>query len=114
MIRIFKFYPPFTRHCGQTYLEYVLIVTVALGVIVALTPMIKRVLQGMVMVVSDQVGLQQNSDQSADQRGALLQSLITQRSSTSKSEVDYGNYVYNDNTRQDIRQVSDLGFTESQ
>ncbi len=99
---------------GQTYLEYTLILTAVLGIIMAMTPMIKRVLQGMIIPVADQLGRQPDSDQSVDQRGIMLKSAIRQQASTDKAEVDYGNYVYNDTVRGKTSQVSDLGFTPSQ
>ena len=112
MLRIRKGLSASKIHAGQTYLEYVLIVTVLLGVLIAMGPMIKRVLQGMILVASDQVGSQINADQSPDQRGTMVQSFIRQKSMTSKTEGDYGNYVYNDNILQRMNQVSDLGFSE--
>lgn len=56
-----KFLRMFRRR-GQTFVEYTLMIGIAIAVMLAVAPMIKRGTQGMVKVVADELGVQQNAE----------------------------------------------------
>ncbi len=62
------------RRCGQTFIEYTLMIGILVTVLLAMTPMIRRGIQGMVRVMSDQVGSQENSEQIGGRSGHMINS----------------------------------------
>lgn len=50
---------------AQTMIEYTIVIGIIIVVMFAMTPLIKRGTQGIIKVVADQIGNQQNADQLA-------------------------------------------------
>jgi Flp pilus assembly pilin Flp len=57
---------------GQTFLEYVLVISVVAAIMLAMSTMVRRSVQGMVKAVADQVGFQQNAEQEGGESGYLV------------------------------------------
>lgn len=99
---------------GQTFVEYTVILGVVTVVLFAMSPMVKRALQGLIKVVADQVGVQQNSDQPFDESGHLESSYTVTRAVQDKATQDLlgiTNYIYADATYTNTRALINLGFT---
>lgn len=98
---------------GQSIIEYSLILSIVLLVILAMSPAIKRSTQGMIKVVADQVGVQQNGDQVFDrQTGHLIEVVTTTRATLQKQTQDtlgVFNYTYGDVTFVDSTSLVNLG-----
>ncbi len=103
---------------AQTIVEYTLLFGVLVGLLVAMTPMIRRASQGMIKIVADQVGSQKNAEQAFDERGELTQqrSLTTTRRETAVHE-NFGNIIYqyrSDSTQVQTATLSNMGWAERQ
>ena len=61
------------RKHAQTFVEYTLMLGVIAGVFIAMSPMVKRASQGMVKVVADKVGAQENAEQTGGLDGWLVE-----------------------------------------
>lgn len=100
---------------GQTFMEYTTMITLILGVLVVITPVVRRVTQGMVKVVADQVGNQRESYQHGGVTGHLISSSTshTRDEDTRKrewlGEVSYDT-VYLDSATRTL-EVSNQGYT---
>ncbi len=106
---------------AQTLMEYTLVLGVVLLILVAMTPIIKRGSQGMIKFVADQVGNQQNSDQTFDDTGHLINSFTIINSLTGgrteeflSSDGAHTRYGYNDEINMSSTTFLNLGFTEKQ
>ena len=102
---------------GQTIIEYSLLLGIVLVVIIAMQPMIKRAGQGMIKVVADQIGNQQEADQRAfyntGTQGHLEQAMTSTRAIVDTTTVEFlnlTNYLHGDVTYIDSEQQSNLGF----
>lgn len=107
---------------GQTILEYSIVFAIIVAVLTAMGPLIKRITQGMVKLVSDEVGVQANSElrYNADlgiaaEPGHLIDSrTMAQVDHAETTQELYGikarGYAYNDFIQ--TNSYSDLGFSE--
>lgn len=99
---------------AQIFLEYSIICSVVLVVLITMNMLIKRGIQGMIKVTADQIGEQENSDQTFDEGGHMERQYISVRAMTDKTTREFlgvTNYIYNDAIRTDIRTETNLGFT---
>lgn len=48
---------------AQTFIEYILVISIVTAILIAMSTMLRRTVQGMVKAVADQVGFQQNAEQ---------------------------------------------------
>ena len=97
-------------------MEYVLVIGVITGVMIAMGTMIKRSAQSMVKVVADQVGFQNESDQQGGRDG-YMQGYTTeaQREQETVVRERLGNttYIYQtDREKTFTNLVTNLGYTE--
>lgn len=110
---------------AQNLMEYTIVLGVIVIILFAMNPFIKRGTQGMVKFVADQVGNQQNSDQSFDDSGHLEGAFTSSNalSQTQTREYDDDNsiikngtvtaYSYNDITRTSSTTALNLGYTDT-
>ncbi len=106
---------------GQTFVEYTLLIGVSIGILVALTPMIKRGSQAMVKVVADELGAQRNSEEQDTSNGGLLESSVStsfareQRKQEWNPPMNPGTHsmqtAYNEQTTTDTLSDSSLGVS---
>jgi uncharacterized protein (UPF0333 family) len=104
-----------TNNKAQSVLEYTIIIGIIVIVLFVMNPLMKRGIQGMIKVVADQIGTQQNSDQQFDESGHLESSYVATRTSLDKQTRDFvgeTNYTYGDVTYTDTETFINLGFTE--
>ena len=95
-------------------MEYVIIVSVVILVLMAMSTLIKRGTQGMIKVVADEIGIQVGSEQNADE-GYLKSSAGLTRTSADKTTIEFiGNteYLYDDEVITMQNALINLGFTE--
>lgn len=112
----------FISGAGQTLVEYLALLFIIIAVFTVMGPLIKRVSQGMIKIVSDEVGVQANADQSynADyglsaKPAYLIETRIQSQTDHSERTIElYGvtarSYTYNDLTQTNT--LSDAGFSE--
>jgi len=68
-----------------------MLVSVVVAVLISLTPMLRRAVQGMVRVVSDQIGNQSGAEQPGGLDGHLVeQVLYTDQASVQRLREDFG------------------------
>jgi uncharacterized protein (UPF0333 family) len=102
---------------GQSILEYSIVLGVVVMAMIAMGPMIKRGTQSLIKVVADQVGIQQNAEQTFDERGHLEGSNMFSRGSMDKQTFDTAgtiSYVFDDMTTTQTISAINLGFTPGQ
>lgn len=102
---------------GQSILEYTILLGAVVLIMFAMGPMIKRGTQSLIKVVADQVGTQQNAEQTFDERGHLESSFTSTRGSADKQTMDLlgtTTYVFDDATTTTSNALINLGFTEEQ
>ena len=95
-------------------IEYTLVMGIIVTIIFAMGPMIRRGLQGMIKVVSDQVGNQEASEQLFDDQGHLESSFTKVDARFVKNIQDqYGRttYAYGDRIETTSNVYLNLGFT---
>lgn len=102
---------------AQTFIEYVIILTIVTAVIYAMMPMIKRGTQSMVMLVADRIGTQVDSEQSrrSEEDAYLVDSTTittTANNKTRNENMGTITYTYNDSVRNQTTSHSDLGTYE--
>ncbi len=100
---------------AQTIVEYTVILGVIVTLLVAASPLLKRSIQGMVRLVADQVGNQQNAEQPGGEAGHLVDSYTITRVDTDKRTIESlgsTNFIYDDRVRADTTLLSNQGFTE--
>ena len=110
------------KNSGQTFVEYTLMIGVSIAILLALVPMIKRGTQGMVKVVADELGVQQNAEQKNDGSGGLMTSVVTAMSDRGKRRQEWqasptehrDQTTYNEIGTTDIHSATDLGFTKKE
>ena len=101
---------------GQTILEYVLLIGIIVVALFSMTVAIKRGTQSLIKVAADEIGDQQNADQSfSKDQGHLDFSKSTTSGVTTKlvrERIGVINTIFND--RQDTRtySVTNMGFVE--
>ena len=102
---------------GQSMLEYVTLVAVAVSVLIAMSLYIRRGVQGMVRTVSDQLGDQQGAEQKFDESGHLINAVTVTRSTSDKQtreRVGDINYIFSDTTVTESTSTVNAGFQERQ
>ena len=57
---------------AQTFVEYILVISVVTAIMIAMSTLLRRTVQGMVKGVADQVGFQENAEQSDGTGGYLV------------------------------------------
>ncbi|MEW5894927.1 MAG: hypothetical protein AB1650_04105 [Candidatus Omnitrophota bacterium] len=101
---------------AQTFLEYVLMITVVTAIMIAMSTMLKRGVQGMVKVVSDQVGFQVNAEQQGGTSGYLVEMTTRfERDQGTRVRDRAGNITYDyvkDETKIDTVVLANAGYTE--
>ena len=105
---------------GQTIVEYTMVLSLIMVVILAMQPMIKRAGQGMIKMMADQIGNQHAADQRAfytlnsiGQEGHLEHALARTQAVMDSQTVEFlgmTNYVSDDRIETDSEQQSNLGF----
>lgn len=65
----------YKKRQGQTFIEYSIMLGVLVTALVAMTPMMRRGIQGMVKLMADQVGTQQNAEQVGGRFGHVINSV---------------------------------------
>ena len=101
---------------AQVFLEYTIIIGVVILIIFAMSAMIKRATQGMILVVADQIGSQENADQDFDSGAYLINSYTSVRANTNMTTDEFvGNitYIFDDVILIDTESYFNLGFTNS-
>ena len=100
---------------AQSLLEYVVLIGIVTAALVAMTPYLKRGVQGIVKVMADQIGAQNEADQSPDTNsGYLVNAFTAHRASTDKQLIERLNnktYIYTDTSVKSDSSVTNLGFT---
>ena len=100
---------------GQTFIEYTLLIGVFVVVLVAMTPMVRRVIQSMVKLVADQVGNQVNAEQHLGQSGYLVSSYSDIKADTrtrTKETSGIVEYIYNDIIYTGVQASTNLGYSQ--
>jgi hypothetical protein len=102
------------RQKAQTFLEYVLLFSIVVGIVIALSPLMKRGIQATVKSVADQIGLQQCAEQKGGEDGKI--DLVDTRADVRKKKTRIervGNlmYQYDDATIVASQQLTNSGFT---
>jgi len=100
---------------AQIFIEYTMVVGVIVMIVFAMGPMIKRGIQGMVKVVADQIGNQENAEQTFEDSGYLESSYVSTRAFTDKIKTEFAgvtNYSFGDVMVLESQSVANLGFTE--
>jgi hypothetical protein len=121
---------------GQVILEYAVIIGLVVAIMLAMSPKIKRLIQGMVKITADQVGAQTEADQFHQflntgnfvtdvhkpklEDGYLESSYTYVRTVDNKrtleapniSDLGVTNYVYSVNAVTNTSSLSNLGFIE--
>lgn len=103
---------------AQTFLEYIAVITVITAIMIAMSTMVKRGVQGMVKAVADQIGNQQNADQRGGKDGYLVSMTArAQRDQITTTRERLGNIEYDydrDFQAAQTRLISNLGFTKTE
>jgi Flp pilus assembly pilin Flp len=103
---------------GQTIIEYTVVLGIVVTALIALQPMIKRASQGMIKLVADQIGNQEEADQRAFLANSTTQGHLEFAFTQMDAVVDtrtveflgLTNYIHADVTTIDTEQQSNLGF----
>jgi len=101
---------------GQSIVEYTIVVGIITIVVIAMAPLVKRTGQGMIKLVADQIGVQNNADQEFDEKvGHLVNSTTVVRARVDQNTTDrLGEirYNFNDRVHTESEALINLGFTE--
>jgi len=100
---------------GQTFIEYTIILGVIVGLLFAMTPLVKRETQAMIKIVADQVGVQKNAEQEFGDGGYMKSSSSDMQVSKDKQTQETGGstrYTFDDETRVSSVTDIDLGVRE--
>ena len=94
--------------------EYSIVLGIITLVLIAMNPLIKRSIQGVIKVAADQIGVQNNSDQIFNdaQIGHMVSSYTTTRTAMvqDRSEsIGALNYIYGDNVFTSSTTILNLG-----
>ncbi len=99
---------------AQTVIEYILLIGIVVGVLLVMSPYMRRLIQGLVKTVADQVGNQVNSEQDFEQSGYLVNSFTTTGATADQETRELlgtFNYIYDDETETKTKTSLNLGFT---
>lgn len=99
---------------AQVFLEYVIIVSVVILVLVAMSTLIKRGTQGMIKVVADEIGFQANAEQNAEEGYLKYSNVLTRTRADKRTLENVGDtvYAYDDEISATQSAIINLGFTE--
>ena len=105
---------PQNKETAQVFLEYVIIVSVVILVLIAMSTLIKRGTQGMIKVVADEIGLQANAEQNAAEGYLKYSNVLTRARAGERTLENVGDtvYAYDDEVSTTQRSIINLGFTE--
>ena len=95
-------------------MEYAALITVVVLIFLTMSTYIRRGIQGIVKVTADQLGNQQKSEQTFDDRGYLINSITFTRGSIDKErkeQLGVMNYIFNDTVETDSMSILNAGFT---
>ena len=103
---------------GQTIVEYTMVLSLIMVVILAMQPMIKRAGQGMIKLMADQIGNQQEADQRSFYANSITEGHMERAIARTQAVMDsqtveflgMTNYVSDDRIETDSEQQSNLGF----
>jgi len=105
------------RQHAQTFVEYTLVLGLIAAIFMAMSPMIKRASQGMVKVVADQIGAQENAEQSGNLSAWLVldETAITMSSQVHEEDIlgTTGKVYDRDNTWTNHRSEVNGGFSDT-
>ena len=95
-------------------MEYTIVIGTVVLIIFAMSTMVKRGTQGMIKVVADQIGVQENAEQSFDDTGHLVNSYTSTRTTGDKTRIEFNttvSYIFGDVTISESTTVVNLGFS---
>jgi hypothetical protein len=101
---------------AQSVLEYTIIMGIITIVIFSMSILIKRSVQGMVKIVADQVGNQENSEQKFDKDGHLENSITFIQASYDSNLIELNRShfkVYQDRVKITTKTYSNAGLTDT-
>ena len=102
---------------AQTFMEYTILIGIVVTFLMAMSPILKRGVQGVVKILADQVGRQNESDQQDAIHGYMSSAHIDSSMARDIQRQDrLGNttYVYQrDDTITSSEQYSNLGYQDS-
>lgn len=101
---------------AQTFVEYTLLIGIIVALLMAMMPLFRRGVQGLVKMVADQVGNQQDADQKGGLSGYLVnvQTLAEiDINKTVQQRINVVGYVYDDSIDTFSNTATNLGFTET-
>ncbi len=100
---------------GQTFLEYMLLFSIVTGVVVAMSPMVRRFAQSMIKLTADQIGEQSRSDQKKAGGYLINSEMGVEQSSYQAREDRLGvtTYYPSSLTSESTTQFTDLGTAVS-
>lgn len=81
---------------AQTFIEYLLVISVVTIIMIAMSSLLRRSVQGMVKAVADQVGFQQNAEQQINGTDGQLTDMVTKMQRDERINVRdrLGNIMY--------------------
>ncbi|GEM_PF-4663835 len=100
---------------AQSLIEYSMVIGIVVAILVAMQPLIKRSTQGMIKLVADQIGIQNQSDQPFDSSSYLNITYSTTRTTLFEERTEHNtmaNYIYSDISVTHSTQVMNLGVSE--
>ncbi|MFC1510575.1 hypothetical protein ACFL49_02835 [Candidatus Omnitrophota bacterium] len=102
---------------AQTFLEYVIILTIVTSALYAVTPQMKRGIQSMIKVAADLIGTQEDAEQSreTDDDGYMVYSNSQRNAVTSKARTENAGaitYTFNDTISVATGSSVNLGIIE--
>ena len=104
------------KYQAQTFLEYVLMITVITAIMIAMSTTLRRSVQGMVKVVADQVGFQQNAEQKGESGYLKHMNTLVRRDQITTVKDRLGNVTYfydKDQTESQTFVLTNLGYSEN-
>ena len=104
------------RKEAQVFMEYAIVLGIIVTILFAMTTMIRRGTQGMIKVVADQIGVQENSEQDFDSGKYLKSSYTTTRTALDERTMELlgaTNYIFADAINVSSGTTINLGFSES-
>lgn len=100
---------------AQTFVEYTLLIGIIVALLIAMMPLFRRGVQGLVKMVADQVGNQQDADQHGGLSGYLVNVQTLSEldiNKTVQQRINVVGYVYDDAVDTFSNTATNLGFTE--
>ena len=100
---------------AQTLLEYVILAGIVAAVVIAMGPYLKRGIQAVIKVTSDQLAPQINADQTT--QSGYLKEAFTARKGYDKKQIleipgDSKNYIFDETSSEFSESLTNLGVIE--